>query len=77
MPAFFAGLAGLLLLLLGARLLATVDTRKLAPILRKAGGIALLAVAALLTARGALPLPFLLPSLALRCSASPSGAGSG
>jgi len=56
MPALLAGLAVLVVLILGARLLAKADTQALAAILRKAGGIALLAVAALLMARGALPI---------------------
>ncbi len=56
MPAFLAGLAALVLLAFGVRLLATADPQKLASVLRKTGGVALLAVAALLGARGALPL---------------------
>jgi hypothetical protein len=56
MPAFLAGLAALLILIAGARLLAAADPQKLASGTRMAGGIALLLVAAFLLARGALPL---------------------
>jgi DnaJ domain len=56
MPAFLAGLAVLVLLFVGIRLLATANPQKLATTLRKTGGFVLLAVAALLLARGALPL---------------------
>ncbi len=56
MPAFLAGLAVLVLLVVGVRLLATANPQKLAVTLRKTGGFVLLAVAALLLARGALPL---------------------
>jgi hypothetical protein len=56
MPAFLAGLAVLVLLVVGVRLLATANPTKLAATLRKTGGFVLLAVAALLLARGALPL---------------------
>ena len=56
MPAFLAGLAALLILVFGARLLASADPKKLAVILRKGGGVALLLLAAFLVARGALPL---------------------
>jgi DnaJ domain len=56
MPAFLAGLAVLVLLVVGVRLLATANPTKLAATLRKTGGFVLLAVAGLLLARGALPL---------------------
>jgi hypothetical protein len=56
MPAFLAGLAALLLLILGARLLASANPQKLAVGMRMAGGILLLLVAAFLLARGAFPL---------------------
>jgi len=56
MPAFLAGLAALLILVFGARLLATANPQKLAVGMRMAGGILLLLVAAFLLARGALPL---------------------
>ena len=56
MTAFLAGLAALVFLGLGARLLATTDPQKLALVLRRGGGVALLAVAALLMVRGAVPL---------------------
>jgi DnaJ domain len=56
MPAFLAGLAALLLLIFGARLLASANPQKLAAGMRMAGGILLLLVAAFLLARGAFPL---------------------
>jgi len=56
MPAFLAGLAVLVLLVVGVRLLATANPQKLAATLRKTGGFVLLAVTGLLLARGALPL---------------------
>ena len=56
MPFFLAGVAVLLLLIFGGRLLATTDPRRLASALRKLGGVAALAVAALLLARGLVPL---------------------
>jgi hypothetical protein len=56
MPAFLAGLAALLLLVFGARLLASANPQKLAAGMRMAGGILLLLIAAFLLARGAFPL---------------------
>lgn len=56
MPAFLAGLAALLILVFGARLLASANPQKLAVGMRMAGGILLLLVAAFLLARGAFPL---------------------
>jgi DnaJ domain len=56
MPAFLAGLAALLLLILGSRLLASANPQKLALGMRMAGGVAVLLVAAFLLVRGALPL---------------------
>jgi hypothetical protein len=56
MPAFLAGLAALLILVIGGRLLASANPQTLALVLRKGAGIALLLIAAFLTARGALPL---------------------
>jgi hypothetical protein len=56
MPAFLAGLAALLILVFGARLLATVNPQTLALVLRKGAGVALLLIALFLIARGALPL---------------------
>ena len=56
MPAFLAGLAALLLLIFGARLLASANPQKLAAGMRMAGGVVLLLVAAFLLVRGALPL---------------------
>jgi hypothetical protein len=56
MPAFLAGLAALLILVFGARLLATVNPQTLALVLRKGAGVALLLIALFLIARGAMPL---------------------
>jgi DnaJ domain len=53
---FLAGLFVLLVIIFGARLFATLDPRRLAGLLRRLGGVAALAIAAFLTARGALPL---------------------
>ena len=58
---FLAGCAVLVLLIFGARLLSSVDPRKLAGILRKGGGIVLFAVAAFLAIRGALPIAMRMP----------------
>jgi hypothetical protein len=59
MPAFLAGLAALLLLIFGARLLASANPQKLAAGMRIAGGIALLLVAAVLLVRAPpLAIPF-------------------
>lgn len=67
MPAFLAGLAALLILVFGVRLLATANPQTLAIALRKGGGVALLLIALFLIARGALPLaiPLALFGLAL------------
>ena len=56
MAYFLAGCALLVLLLLLGRQLATADPRKLAAVVRKAGGVAALAVAGFLIVRGALPV---------------------
>jgi hypothetical protein len=56
MPAFLAGLAALLILVFGARLLASANPQTLALVLRKGAGVALLLLALFLVARGALPL---------------------
>ena len=56
MPAFLAGLAALLILVFGARLLATANPQTVALVLRKGAGVALLLIALFLIARGALPL---------------------
>jgi hypothetical protein len=56
MAALLAGLAALIILVFGARLLASADPKKLALILRKSAGVALLLIAVFLIARGALPL---------------------
>ncbi|HZP08626.1 DnaJ domain-containing protein [Methyloceanibacter sp.] len=53
---FLAGCAVLLLFILLGRLIAGADARKLAGLLRKMSGAALLAAAGFLTLRGALPL---------------------
>lgn len=73
MPALLAGLAALVVLLVGARLLAKADAQALAATLRKAGGIALLAVAALLMARGALPIAIPLAVFGLALLGLPVG----
>ncbi|TFG89232.1 MAG: molecular chaperone DnaJ [Hyphomicrobiales bacterium] len=65
MPAFLAGLAALVLLALGAWALAMTEPQKLAIVLRKTGGVVLVAVAALLMARGAVPLAIPLGVLGL------------
>ena len=65
MAAFLAGVAALVILILGARLLATADPQKFAAGLRKTCGIILLGVALFLTARGALPLAIPLGALGL------------
>ena len=56
MPAFLVGLAALLILVFGARLLATANPQTVALVLRKGAGVALLLIAVFLIARGALPL---------------------
>lgn len=53
---FLAGCAVLVLLIIVGRLLASVDPRRLAGVIRKAGGVAALAAAGFLIVRGALPL---------------------
>jgi hypothetical protein len=66
MPAFLAGLAALLLLIFGGRLLASANPQKLALRMRIAGGIALLLVAAVLLLRAPpLAVPFALVGFAL------------
>jgi DnaJ domain len=62
---FLAGVALLLVLIFGARLLAAADPRKLAGAIRKAGGVAALAVAALLLTRGVLVLAIPLAAFGL------------
>jgi hypothetical protein len=56
MPAFLAGLAALLILVFGVRLLASANPQTLALVLRKSAGVALLLIALFLVARGGLPL---------------------
>jgi DnaJ domain len=66
MPAFLAGLAALLLLIFGARLLASANPQKLAQGLRISGGILLLVVAAVLLVRAPpLAVPVALFGIAL------------
>jgi hypothetical protein len=56
MVAFLAGVAALVVLILGVRLLARADPQRLAAVLRKVCGVILLGLAIFLTARGALPI---------------------
>jgi len=56
MAYFLAGCALLILLILAARLWAKADPQKLAAVLRKAGGVAALALAGFLILRGAVPI---------------------
>lgn len=67
MPFFLAGVALLLVLIFGGRLLATANPQTLATIIRKTGGIAALAIAALLLVRGLviLAIPLAMFGLAL------------
>jgi len=62
---FLAGCAVLVLLILGARFLGTIDPRKLAVILRKGGGGVLLAVAGFLAIRGAIAIAIPLAAFGL------------
>jgi hypothetical protein len=73
MPAFLAGLAALLILIFGARLLASANPQTLALVLRKGAGVALLLIAAFLVARGALPLAIPLAVLGLALLGMPVG----
>lgn len=73
MTAFLAGLAALIILVVGARLLSQLDPQKLAAILRKFAGIVLLALALFLTARGALPIAIPLAILGLGLLGVPLG----
>jgi hypothetical protein len=56
MAYFLAGCAALILLIFAARLITKADPRMLAAILRKASGVAALAVAGFLVLRGAVPI---------------------
>ncbi len=56
MPAFLAGLAALIVIVVGARLLARIDPQKLAAFLRKLAGVLLLVLALFLAVYGALPI---------------------
>lgn len=62
---FLAGVALLMLLLFGARLLTNVNPRKLAFGARKAGGVLLFGVAGFLALRGALPIAIPIAAFAL------------
>jgi hypothetical protein len=73
MPAFLAGLAALLILVVGAYLLARLDPQKLAAVLRKLAGVVLLALALFLTARGAMPIAIPLAIFGLRLHGVPIG----
>jgi len=74
---FLAGCALLVVLILGARLVAQVNPRKLAFGMRKVGGVALFAVAGFLALRGALPIAIPLAAFALALVGGGSGAGLG
>jgi len=74
---FLAGCALLVVLILGARLVAQVNPRKLAFGMRKVGGVALFAVAGFLALRGALPIAIPLAAFALALVGAGSGAGLG
>jgi hypothetical protein len=56
MAYFLAGCALFILLILAARLLVRADPQRLAAVVRKAGGVVILALAGFLIVRGALPL---------------------
>lgn len=73
MPAFLAGLAALLILVFGARLLASANPHTLAIVLRKGAGVALLLIALFLTARGGLPLAIPLGFVGLALLGMPMG----
>jgi hypothetical protein len=72
---FLAGCALLVLIILGARLVATVDARKLSVVLRKGGGVAALAAAGFLAIRGALPLAIPLAAFGLALVGGGRGLG--
>jgi hypothetical protein len=67
MPFFLAGVALLLVLIFGGRLLATANLQKLAVVVRKTGGVVALAIAALFLVRGLiiLAIPLAVFGLAL------------
>jgi hypothetical protein len=73
MPFFLAGVVLLLVLIFGGRLLATADPQKLAIIVRKTGGVAALAIAALFLVRGLIPLAIPLAVLGLALVGLPVG----
>jgi DnaJ domain len=74
---FLAGCALLVLVLLGLRALAGADPHKLASGLRKAAGVAVLAVAGFLAIRGALPLAIPLAVFGLALFRRGGGSGFG
>lgn len=74
---FLAGCALLLVLLLIVRLLAKANPRKLAGGMRKAGGVALFAVAGFLALRGALPIAIPIAAFALSLVGGSGASGLG
>jgi hypothetical protein len=77
MTFFLAGVALLLILVLGVRLLHKADPKKLASILRKVTGVVALAAALFLTVRGAFPLAIPLGVFGLALLGRPAGSGFG
>jgi hypothetical protein len=77
MAYFLTGCALLVLLLVAGRLLALANPRKLAGVIRKAGGVAALAAAGFLIVRGALPLAIPLAVFGLALIGRGSGLGLG
>jgi hypothetical protein len=73
MPFFLAGLALLLVLIIGGRLLATASPQKLATVVRKTGGVAALAIAALFLVRGLVVLAIPLAVFGLALVGLPAG----
>jgi hypothetical protein len=73
MPAFLAGLAALLILVFGARLLASASPHVVALVLRRGGGVVLLLIALFLIARGAFPLAIPLAFFGLALLGMPVG----
>lgn len=73
MTFFLAGLALLIAVILGARLLQKADPKKLAWALRKIVGVAALALATFLTVRGALPIAIPLGLFGLALLGLPAG----
>jgi hypothetical protein len=77
MTFFLAGVALLLILVFGVRLLQKADPKKLASILRKVTGGVALAAAVFLTVRGAFPLAIPLGVFGLALLGRPAGSGFG